>query len=176
MKNYKRDLDNITRKILTIKNFDLESFTNNYRKLVDNIWFFHNVIGREAKNEEELSLVQYKLSDNKKPKIGQIGYFFIENSFPKEIFNGHWCLVFKDFGNMAIIIPLTSIKKDSTPLNKDMEIIVKVKDFEEEGCSKLRINQMFCADIMRIDKNRKIYDLQTDFNLVKNKIYSILQN
>ena len=75
---------------------------------------------------------------------------------------------------MLVVIPLTSIKQDSNPVDKQREMIVKIKDFEEEGCSKLKINQIFSAGLLRLDQSKKIYDLQTDFSYVKQNIKNIL--
>lgn len=69
-----------------------------------------------------------------------------------------------------LIVPLVSIKKESAPVDKTCEMIIRVKNFEEEGCSKLKVHQMFCADIMRINPNKKVYKLQTPYDYVKNKI------
>ena len=50
----------------------------------------------------------------------------------------------------------------------------KIKNFEEDGCSKLKIHQMFCADIMRINPKKKVYQLQTDISYVKQKIKELI--
>jgi hypothetical protein len=52
--------------------------------------------------------------------------------------------------------------------------IDKLKNFEESGCSKLKVNQIFSAGLMRLDQSKKIYDLQTDFSYVKQNIKKIL--
>ena len=88
----------------------------------------------------------------------------------KEIFNSHWCLVLKDFGNTFLVVPMVSLKIDSAPVDKNTEMIVKIKNFEDGGCSKLKIHQMFCGDAMRVNPKKKVYNLQTDFEYVKNKI------
>ena len=69
-----------------------------------------------------------------------------------------------------LIIPMTSIKSTSAQVDKDIEMIVKIKNFENEQCCKLKIHQMFCADIMRINTNKGVYELQTDFEYVKEKV------
>ena len=79
----------------------------------------------------------------------------------------------KDLGSLLIVIPLTSIKKDSNPIDKRREMIVKIKDFEESGCSKLKINQIFSARLMHLNQSKKIYDLQTDFSYIKKNIKNI---
>lgn len=170
MMDYKKELDNMTNKIMSIKNFDIESFVWNYKRMVNSIYHFHNVIGKTASSKVQLSQIKYTLKGMKRPIEGNICYFYIENSYPKEIFNSHWCLILKDFGNTMLIVPMVSIKNDSAPVDKSCEMIVKINKFEEDGCSKLKIHQMFCADIMRINPKKQVYKLQTDLGYVKGKI------
>lgn len=171
---YKKDLDEITEKILKIKNFDIESFVFNYKRMIDSIYHFHNNIGKNASSSSQLSKIKYNLKGKARPISGDVCYFYIENSYPKEIFNSHWCLVLKDFGNTMLIIPLVSIKQESAQVDKSCEMIVKIRNFQEDGCSKLKIHQMFCADVMRINPNKPTYRLQTDFGHVKLRIKEIV--
>ena len=157
-----------------LKNFDLESFYYNFNRLVYMLERYHNSIGKNAKTVKELSAIQIDIPKSNMPKEGQVAYFYIETSYPKEIYNSHWCLVLKDLGSLLVVIPLTSIKQDSNPVDKEREMTVKIKDFEEDGCSKLKINQIFSAGLMRLDQSKKIYDLQTDFSYVKQIIKNIL--
>lgn len=169
-----RGLHKQVNRLLNLKNFDLEGFYYNFRRMISNLEKFHNSIGKSAKSPKELSAIQYDLPKSIRPKAGQVAYFYIEHSYPKEIYNSHWCLVLKDLGSIFIVIPLTSVKKDSNAINKEREIIIKIKDFEEEGCSKLKFNQMFSADAMRFDRDKPIYNLQTDFSYIKENLKKIL--
>ena len=69
-----------------------------------------------------------------------------------------------------LVVPMVSIKKESAGVDNSCEMIVKIKDFEEEGCSKLKIHQMFSADVMRINPSKKVYRLQTNYDYVKETI------
>lgn len=158
-------------KLLKIKHFDLTSFSYNFERMVNNIYFFNNSLCANCQNESDVSNVQYKLSVKERPKEGQVAFFYIENSYPKEIFNSHWCLVLKDFGSLMLVVPMTSVKSDSSEVYEPTEIDVKIKDFENDGISRLHVDQIFSADIMRIDKSKPIYDLDDDFEVVKNKIF-----
>lgn len=171
--DYNKELNEINKKILSIKNFNTEDFIWNYKRMINSIYHFHNVIGKNAKCSGDLSKIKYNLKGMKRPQSGDVCYIYIENSYPKEIFNSHWCLIIKDFGNTMLVVPMVSIKQESAQVDKTCEMIVKIKDFEEDGCSKLKIHQMFCADIMRINPTKKTYTLQTDFEYVKNKIKEI---
>ena len=167
-------LHGLINRVGKLKNFDLESFYYNFNRLIYTLEFYHNSVGKNAKTPKELSAIQYNVPKGKMPKEGQVAYFYIETSYPKEIYNSHWCLILRDLGSLLIVVPLTSIKKDSNPIDQKREMIVKIRDFEEDGCSKLKINQIFSAGLMRLDQSKKIYDLQTDFSYVKETIKNIL--
>ena len=139
--------------------------------MVNNIYFFNNSLCANCQNESDVSNVQYNLPAKGRPKEGQVAFFYIENSYPKEIFNSHWCLVLKDFGSLMLVVPMTSVKSNSSEVYEPTEIDVKIKDFENDGTSRLHVDQIFSADIMRIDKSKPIYDLDNDFEVVKNKIF-----
>ena len=157
-------------KLSKLKFFDFTSFCYNFSRMVDNICFFNNSLCANCQNESEVSKVKYKLPKKERPQEGQVAFFYIETSYPKEIFNSHWCLVLKDFGQTMLIVPMTSIKSDSPDIYIPTEIDVKIKDFENYGMSRLHVDQIFSADIMRIDKSKPIYDLEDDFELVRDKI------
>lgn len=157
-------------KLLKIKHFDLTSFSYNFERMINNIYFFNNSLCANCQNESDVSNVQYNLPVKERPKEGQVAFFYIENSYPKEIFNSHWCLVLKDFGSLMLVVPMTSVKSDSSEVYEPTEIDVKIKDFENDGISRLHVDQIFSADIMRIDKSKSIYDLEDEFEIVKNKI------
>lgn len=158
-------------KLLKIRHFDLTSFSYNFERMVNNIYFFNNSLCANCQNESDVSNVQYNLPAKERPKKGQVAFFYIENSYPKEIFNSHWCLVLKDFGSLMLVVPMTSVKSNSSEVYEPTEIDIKIKDFENDGTSRLHVDQIFSADIMRIDKSKPIYDLDDDFEVVKNKIF-----
>lgn len=158
-------------KLSKIRHLDLTSFSYNFERMVNNIYFFNNSLCANCQNKSDVSNVQYKLPLKERPKEGQVAFFYIENSYPKEIFNSHWCLILKDFGSLMLVVPMTSVKSDSSEIYESTEIDVKIKDFENDGISRLHVDQIFSADIMRIDKSKPIYDLDNDFEVVKNKIF-----
>ena len=158
-------------KLLKIRHLDLTSFSYNFERMVNNIYFFNNSLCANCQNESDVSNVQYNLPAKERPKEGQVAFFYIENSYPKEIFNSHWCLILKDFGSLMLVVPMTSVKSNSSEVYEPTEIDIKIKDFENDGTSRLHVDQIFSADIMRIDKSKPIYDLDDDFEVVKNKIF-----
>lgn len=161
-------------KLLKIRHLDLTSFSYNFERMVNNIYFFNNSLCANCQNESDVSNVQYKIPLKERPKEGQVAFFYIENSYPKEIFNSHWCLILKDFGSLMLVVPMTSVKSNSSEVYEPTEIDIKIKDFENNGTSRLHVDQIFSADIMRIDKSKPIYDLDDDFEVVKNKIFEII--
>ena len=168
------DLISVVDKVLSVRLFDAEAFYWNLKKMVDRIFFFHNVIGAHASTPKQLSQIKFDVPKDKMPRDGQVAYFNIEHSYPKEIFNGHWCYVFRNLGNTVLIIPLTSFKEDSAPVKDDVEMEIQVSNFCEDGASKLKIHQMFCADWLRLDQRKDPYEVTTDKAIIQEKIKNVL--
>ena len=57
-------------KLSKIKYFDLISFSYNFERMVNNIYFFNNSLCANCQNESEVSNVQYKLPVKERPKEG----------------------------------------------------------------------------------------------------------
>ena len=93
---------------------------------------------------------------HKRPHIHELAYFNIGRGFPKELMDGHWCYVLKDYGCKLLIIPSTSIKSDSK-FNSEYDMDIFSEDVEKEEVikSRLCITDMRTIDIQRIDKRKK---------------------
>lgn len=165
---------NAYNKLGKLKNYDKEGFALNLSQWVDDLYFFYNCIAKNANTLTEAQKVKYDLPKNKKPNEGQVAYFNIGRGYPKELYDGHWCYVLKDLGNNMIIIPTTSFKDDNKYFDETLEMEIKIRDFEEEGTSRLRINQIRSIDIMRIHKGKHIYNVDTDMKIIKENISKIL--
>jgi hypothetical protein len=164
----------IYNKLNKLKNYDKVGFVDNLRQWIGDLYFFYNRIAINANNLDEAQKCKYDLPKNQMPQIGQIAYFNIGRGYPKELYDGHWCLVIMNLNNNMVIIPTTSIKSDGRKIDNNIEMEISIKDFEEEGNSRLRINQIRSIDLMRIHKEKKIYSLNTDFTEIKNNIIRIL--
>ena len=78
---------------------------------------------------------------------------------PKELRDGHWCYVVKDFGVKMLIVPCTSLKEDSKGVDerfqKDIEIVCEGKVMHV----RLQISEMRCVDVMRLDERKPFYEV-----------------
>lgn len=166
----------IFNKFNRLKNYDKEGFIYNLRQWIDDLYFFYNCIAVRADSLENAQKIKYDLPKKKRPKEGQIAYFNIGRGYPKELYDGHWCYILKDLGNNFIVIPTTSIKPDNPNIDETKEMKIKIKDFEEDGESRLRINHIKSIDIMRIHKEHAIYDVETDNEIIKENVKRILFN
>ncbi len=100
---------------------------------------------------------------HKRPKEHQMAYFNIGRGFPKELMDGHWCYVVKDLGYKMLIIPCTSIKKESSPVNPHFEKDLTVLD--EHGMithSRMQLTDLRTVDIQRLDCRKPFYNVCDD--------------
>lgn len=108
---------------------------------------------------------------HKRPKEHQMAYFNIGREFPKELMDGHWCYIVKDLGYKMLIIPCTSIKKESSPLNPHFEKDLTVID--DHGTithSRMQLTDLRTVDIQRLDCRKPFYTVCDDREEIRNFI------
>ena len=108
---------------------------------------------------------------HKRPKEHQMAYFNIGRGFPKELMDGHWCYIVKDPGYKMLIIPCTSIKKESSPLNPHFEKDLTVID--DHGTithSRMQLTDLRTVDIQRLDCRKPFYTVCDDREEIRNFI------
>lgn len=120
--------------------------------------FFYNELVSDGDNP---SKVYYRINASKRPHEGQIAYINLRRGYPKEAMDGHWCYILKDYGSKYIVIPSTSIKKDSSPCNPDCEM--DILDNTSNGISRLHFADTRSIDAMRVNtkKQPNFYDVKT---------------
>ena len=167
----KKKFDDIFNKLIGIKNYDHRQFIIQLEQWVNQISHFYNVIVKEGQNP---SKVIYKIPLSLRPKVGQVAYINLRRGYPKEIFDGHWCYILSDFGSKYIIVPITSEKSDSPPLDERFEMYIDIIGFENGIKRRLQITDIRSIDIMRVHTGKKPYDVNTDISLIRNKVSKIL--
>lgn len=108
---------------------------------------------------------------HKRPKEHQMAYFNIGRGVPKELMDGHWCYIVKDLGYKMLIIPCTSIKKESSPLNPHFEKDLTVID--DHGLithSRMQLTDLRTVDIQRLDCRKPFYTVCDDREEIRNFI------
>lgn len=162
--------------ILTkMKNYDAEQFS---RQILDQVkeldFFYSNLV---ARNKGNASKTFYKVSPaNKRPSEGQVAYFNLRRGYPKEVYDGHYCYVLKDFKYKYLIVPLTSVKDKSSPY-PNFEFDIKIKNFTNDKVSRMQISDMRTIDIQRINENHyggTVYDVETDRQSIVDAVTKII--
>ena len=98
---------------------------------------------------------------HKRPKEHQMAYFNIGRGFPKELMDGY----------KMLIIPCTSIKKESSPLNPHFEKDLTVID--DHGMithSRMQLTDLRTVDIQRLDCRKPFYTVCDDREEIRNFI------
>lgn len=132
----------------TLKNYDCSKLLWALQHQLSQLLYFYKDIAKELPSEN----IFYKMGNY--PKEHELVYVNLDRGFPKEMMDGHWCYVLKSFGYKLLVIPTTSIKRDSTYNEKfDYDIISEVDNKIIK--SRLSISDMRCVDIQRIDKRKE---------------------
>lgn len=109
----------------------------------------------------------------RRPTVHQMAYFNIGRGFPKELMDGHWCYVLKDFGSKMLIIPCTSIKEDSpAPSAYELDISSRIRKYTIK--SRMQVSDMRVVDIQRLDMRKRFCEVITDRKEIENYIKHII--
>lgn len=153
MKKYEKELEEIRQsleKLEASKKYDVEKFLYSTKHLVSQLEYFYCEFVPEDKEAEKVFYIP-KI----KPLEHQLAYINIGRGFPKELMDGHWCYILKDYGYKLLVIPCTSIKKDSKACNPLFEKDIKIVMNHQVTYSRLRLTDMRSIDIQRLDVRKK---------------------
>ena len=104
---------------------------------------------------------------NRRPKVHELAYFNIGRGFPKELMDGHWCYILKDMGYKMLVIPCTSIKKDSSEANPLFEKDIQINTDKTITKCRIQLSDIRSVDIQRLDLRKPIYSVLSDFDDIK---------
>lgn len=154
-----------------IKNYDQKrGFLEDLNYQIGQIKYFYDELTPNQTGDPSTTFYRPK----QLPKIHQIAYFNLTRGFPKELYGGHWCYIFKYFKTKFVIIPTTSVKPDSLPPDKDFQMDIKVKDFANNSVTRLQIGDMRTVDIQRLYPAKGFYDVLTDKEYITENVKRIL--
>ena len=108
------------------------------------------------------------------PKVHQVAYFNLTRGFPKELYGGHWCYIFKSFKTKFVIIPTTSVKPDSLAPDKQFQMDIHVKNFTNHFITRLQIADLRTVDIQRLYPAKGFYDVLTPKEEILQHVSKIL--
>lgn len=155
-----------------IKNYDVSGFARELKYWIRELHFFYNIIVPNETNDPSTSF--YKIKPANRPTTGQIAYFNLRRGYPKEIYGGHYCYILKDYGSKYLVIPTTSVKKNSSPPNSKIEIDIEIKDFKNDKISRLHLSDMRAIDIQRINEQKAVFEVKGNTANLNQKISLIL--
>jgi len=167
--------DNITKMEKSLENleetgiYDVEKYCYSLLHQTRQLEYFYCHLVKE--NEKESDETFYYVE--RRPREHQLAYYNIGRGFPKELMDGHWCYVLKDFGYKMVIIPCTSIK--DTECNPDFEKDIVVKMYGKKTKSRIQISDIRSVDIQRLDIRKPFCKVLTNKNeimgFIKEKLF-----
>ena len=164
------DIKNMPLKNSNRKNYDKVGLVHDLEYLVGQLEYFYDKIMPSQTNMPNTSY--YHLKSN--PREHQIVYVNLTRGFPKELFGGHYCYIFKKYNDKYIVIPATSVDSPANDPIQDFEIDISVKDLPNN--MRLNLANIRGIDLQRIYGNKGIYDVNTDKKYITDEIYKKLFN
>lgn len=154
-----------------IKNYDQKrGFLEDLNYHIGQIKYFYDELTPRQTGDPSTTFYKPKQI----PKMHQIAYFNLTRGFPKELYGGHWCYVFKSFKTKFVIIPTTSVKPGSLEADKDFQMDIEVKNFSNNYITRLQVGDLRTVDIQRLYPSKGFYDVLTDKNLITKNVKRML--
>lgn len=154
----------------SLTNYDCSKFLYSLKHLTSQLIYFYRDVAKNSESDN----IYYKVRNY--PKEHDLIYVNLGRGFPKELMDGHWCYVVKNYGHKLLVIPSTSIKEDSSfNAEFDLDIISRFDNYVK--MSRLSITDIRCIDLQRIDERKKRAEVLTDrkeiLRFINDKIFDI---
>jgi hypothetical protein len=149
-------------------NYDVDMLISAWKhQLTASNFFYGKLVGKEPNHDA--NKVYYSLKTE--PKEHQLIYTQIGRGYSKELFDPHWCYVLKHCGTKLIVIPVTSIKPDSSA-----PVVPYEYDIEEDGGIKgrMHLDDIRCVDKMRVIENKGYISVVTKREEVEDAVEKFL--
>lgn len=140
-------------------NYDVEKLTFSLVHQVKQLEYFYCHVSKDKDN----SRTNYAIK--KRPSIHELAYFNLGRGFPKELMDGHWCYILKDWGTKMLVIPATSIKETEIDNISEYELDINSYDDNIKRVSRLQFSDIRTVDIQRIDLRKSFF--KTDEDTIK---------
>lgn len=167
------DMNEATNILERINNFDKDGFANQLKYWLKELEFFYNRITPNQTGNPSTSF--YKIQSSLRPNEGQIAFFNLRRGYPKEIYDGHYCYILKDFGIKYLVIPTTSVK-DQSQANPNFEYDIKIRNFKNDLTTRLQISDIRTIDIQRFNEKRIVYNVVTDRETIAEFVKIVVVN
>lgn len=149
--------------------YDVEKYTYSLLHQTRQLEYFYCQLVEDENQEPDQTYYHI----HRRPMIHQMAYFNIGRGFPKELMDGHWCYILKDFGSKMLVVPCTSIKKDAPESTEyELDIVAKIRKYRIK--SRMQLSDMRVVDIQRLDMRKRFCDVLTDREKIKDYIKHII--
>lgn len=156
-------------KLKALNRYDVDMILNAWRFQVRQLNFFYCNLVNQTQSKHANDAF-FNLS--REPKLYQLIYVHLGRGFPKELYDGHWCYYYKNCKTKYLVIPVTSIKSNSSMAQDGLHLDIE----ESDGTMcRLRFDEMRTIDKMRIDERKGYIDIKTDCDIINAEIESFLQ-
>lgn len=139
------ELSNLAKQLDDTGNYNIDTLLSSLRHMLIENNFFYGTLAKHHP-EKDPSRVFYDLPINPQPH--QLVYVQLGCGYAKEMREPHWCYVLTSYGQKLTVIPLTSIKDNSSPARAPFEFDIT----EGDGVK----GRMHFDDMRSIDKMRVI--------------------
>lgn len=156
-------------KLEKLNTYDHQGFVKQLEYWVGQMEFFYNVLSKG----KDPDTVFYKVKPAQRPQEGQIAYFNLTRGFPKELYDGHFCYILKDFGYKFTVIPVTSLKDDSSECDPKFQMDIEIDGIDD---GRLQCSDLRTVDLQRINTTKGIYNIITPKEDIIEKVKGILFN
>lgn len=147
-------------------NYDVDMLISAWKhQLTASNFFYGTLVGKEPTHDANKTYFSLKTE----PKEHQLVYTQIGRGYSKELFDPHWCYILKHCGTKLIVIPVTSIKPDSStpvvPYEYDIE--------ESDGVkARMHLDDIRCIDKMRIMEKKGYIGVKTSRTEIEQAVES----
>jgi hypothetical protein len=162
-------MNKLGEKLEKMNSYDYEGFVTQLEYWIGQMDFYYNTL---CKDKDPVNIF-YKVKPAQRPSEGQIAYFNLTRGFPKELYDGHFCYILKDHGYKFTVIPITSLKDDSSECDPEFQLDIDFKIGEIEK-GRLQCTDLRTVDLQRINTRKGIYDVITPKTDILNKIKEVI--
>lgn len=136
--------------------YDVDMLIEAWKHQLNASNFFYGELVKKEPNQNA-NKVYYNLHSSE-PKEHQLVYAQIGRGYSKELFDPHWCYVLKHCKTKLLVVPVTSIKQDSTKALEPYEFDI----LESNGIkARMHFDDIRSIDKMRIFEKKSYIDIKT---------------
>ena len=143
--------------------YDVDMLISAWEHLLNQTLYFYKNLVNKTGNPD---VTYYALKNE--PAEHQLVYCQLGRGYSKELYDPHWCYLYKHCGAKLFIIPVTSIKPTTSPNHHKYEFDIE----ENDG----KMARMHFDDIRCIDKMRVAKDYYIDVKTTRTDIEKAMAN